>query len=328
MTMTRKLLAVLVLLSLATSAFARTRAIGTKHPEVAPGAGTVSGIVTSVSGNLIHLAGGLVTIDATGAKIIMDRGQDGTIAQIQPGMLVFAALKSNEAAAGAALPAAMVTVTRFADVTLFGAVQSVSASSFTLLGRTIHVTNDTSFGGVRSIGELLPNHIVQVQADETGGKLVAASVLVVSRIPTNVEHARGTVKSIASDSWVIARENESDLTLVVNAQTKIAGSPKVGDHVEVLYTVDSAHANVAISIVKFELPKEPPNQDTLFHGEVVTMEPFAWTLKMSDGNLRKVLINERTKIQNGITVGDVVEVLAIKDKNGDLVALAIVKRPF
>ncbi len=333
--MTRRLLAALLLLSLATvamttEAIARTRAVTSAHPEQVRGAGTVSGIVTSVSGNLIHLAGGLVTIDATGAKILVERGREGTVAEIEPGMLLFAALKSTAAAENAPLAAAVITATRFAETTLFGAVQTVDAasSSFTLFGRTIHIDSETSLGGFDSAGELLPNHIVQVEAENRGGRLVATSVLLISRIPPAVSTARGTVKSISSDSWVIAREKESDLTLVVNAQTKILGSPKVGDTVEVLYAIDASHANVAISIVKFERPQiPPPNQTTFFHGKVKAIEPAAWTLTLSAGNDVRVLINERTKILPGIAVGDGVEVVALKNSNGELVALVIVKLP-
>lgn len=321
--MTRKTLAALLLLALSTAALARTRAVVSRHPELAPGAGTVSGIVTSVSGNLIHLAGGLVTIDTTGAKVLVRKGREGTVAQIEPGMLVFATLKPNAATNGP-LAAEVVTATEFADTTLFGSVQTVDANSFTLLGRTIHVDSETSLGGIKSLSELLPNHIVQVEAENRGGKLVATSVLLLSRIPPNVATARGTVKSIASDAWVISRENESDLTLVVNAQTKILGSPKVGDTVEVLYTIDASHANVAISILKFERPK-PPNETTLFHGKVKTITPSAWTLTLSANNDVNVLINERTKILPGIAVGDNVEVLAQKNDAGAWVALAIVK---
>ena len=325
--MTRRLLAFLLLLSLTTAAIARTRAVASAHPEKTTAGGTVSGIVTSVNGNLIQLADGLITIDATGAKILVKRGKDGTIAQITPGMLVFATIKFHSETD--AIPTAeVITATTFADATLFGTVQAVDApsNSFVLLGRTIHVDSETSLGGFNTLAELLPNYVVQVEADSRGGKLVATSVLLVSRIPPNISNARGTVKSIASDSWVISRENESDLVLVVNAQTKIAGSPKVGDSVEVLYTIDAAHQNIAISIVKFERPS-PPNQTTLFHGKVKTIESAAWTLTLSAGNDVKVLINDRTKILPGIAVGDTVEVVAIKNDSGDLVALVIVKLP-
>lgn len=288
-----------------------------------PSGATVSGIVSSVSGNLIQLAGGLVTVDATGASVVVDRGKSGSVAEIQSGMLLFATLKSSDVAANAPLPAEVITATRFSATTFFGPVQSVDvgSGSFKILGRTIFVTNDTSFGGVRSLTELLPNSIVQVQADVSGNRLVASSVLVIVPDLPVVAGAHGTVKSITADSWVIARERESDLTLVVNAQTKIVGEPKVGDTVEVLYRIDNANANVAISIVKFEI--QIPTT-TLFHGKVKTIGASEWTITVDNRDVR-LLINDKTKIMPGIAAGDTVEVLAQKNSDGTFTAILIGK---
>lgn len=324
--MTRKLLLPLVLLLITSAALARTRSVssagGDSRSEARVAGATVSGIVTAISGNQIQLAGGLVTIDATGAQFAVDRGTSATIAAIEPGMLIFATLKSNEAP----LVASMITATSLPDATLTGPVQRIdlATSSFTLLGRTIFVDADTSFGGFKregrpTLADLLPNEVVVATVDATGGRLVATSVLVVSFTPPTVKATHGTVKSIAPDSWVIAREREGDLTLVVNAQTKIAGAPKVGDQVEVIYSIDSANANVAISIIRFERPA-PPNQTTLFRGRVKTIEPTVWTVDDT-----RVLINEKTKIVGSPRVGDNVEVLAQKNDAGALVAILIVK---
>ncbi len=319
----------LVLLLLALPLFARSRAVSSdpsagRGGTAAAGA-TVSGIVSSVNGNLIQLAGGLVTIDATGAKVVVDRGKQGTVGEIQSGMLLFATLKSADVAANAPLPAEMITATRFSATTFFGPVQSVdtASSSFRILGRTVFVNSETSFGGVKSLTELLPNEVVlvqtDVQTDVSGGRLVASSVLLLAPVPPVVRVTRGTVKSISADSWVIG-----DLTLVVNAQTKIIGEPKVGDTVEVLYNINSANANVAISIVKFEL--KPPNIPTIttLHGTVKTITPALWTLTVGNAETR-LIVNDRTKVLPGIVVGDTVEVVAQKNEDGTLTALAIVK---
>src|SRR5688572_10829057 len=79
-----------------------------RHPEVAAPA-TVSGIVESVSGNVIQLANGLVSVDGTGAKVILDRGREGTLADLRPGMLLFAVLTTHDVAANAPLPARVIT---------------------------------------------------------------------------------------------------------------------------------------------------------------------------------------------------------------------------
>ena len=314
--------------------FALTTFAGTRTDEVSsrPAAGaTVGGIVTAVNGHLIHLADGRIVIDTTNAKT------HGESAPIQPGMIVFATLTTADVAANAPLPASSISVTRLPDATLFGPVQSVdlAANTLTLLGRTIKVTSETSFGGMRKshdgakpgLADVLPNHMVQVMVDSTNGQLVATTVLLLAPAPPEVHATRGTVKTIGTDSWVIDRERGDDLTVQVNAQTKIVGSPKVGDTVDLLYRTDSANAFIAISIIKFEKPT-PPSTDTFrFAGSVVSMTTQTWVVKKSEGAEQVTLkIESISKIEPGLAVGDNVDVLAQRREDGSVVALAIVKR--
>ena len=332
--MTTRRLSVLAALLIATIASAgdRTIDLGVKVPAGA----TVSGVVSSVSGNLIQIADGAIAIDATGASINTDRGKNGTIADIKPGMILFASLTTADVHANAPLPAATITATRLPDATLFGPVQSVdtTAKTITLLGRTIQVTADTSFGGILKkrdgdnpgLSDILPNQIVQVQVDATGGQLVATSILLLAPTVPEIETTRGTVKSIGTDSWVIDRERGDEITLLIDAQTKIVGSPKVGDTVEVLYRINDARAFVAISIVKFDKPPVPPILDVIrISGKVKSIDAAAWVITREGGE-DKVLIDTKTKIEPGIAVGDSVEVLAQRKSDGSLLALAIVKR--
>ncbi len=323
--MTRRV-ALLLSLVLAFANFAATRTVdsGTRLPNGA----TVGGVVTAVNGNLIQLAGGNITIDATNAKI------HGTSSAIEPGMLVFATLTTSAVAANAPLPASSISVTRLPDATLFGPVQSVDTANntLTLLGRTIRVTSETSFGGVRksreggapALSDILPNHIVQVTIDERNGQLVATSVLLLAPSLPEVHTKRGEVKSIDTNAWVI-----DELTVQIDAQTRIAGSPKVGDTVEVLYRVDSSNANVAISIIKLNLPTPPFVRTTFFSGHVVSMASSAWVVRKDDGNEQVTIkIAEHSKVEPRIAAGDRVDVLAQKHDDGTLTALVIVKRRF
>lgn len=325
--MQRKVLA-LALVLFATAAFARVRAVSSSDARSDNGAGTVTGTVSSVSGNLIQIAGGAITIDATGARISVGRGSEGTIADIKPGMQLFAALRASNPTSNAVLPATVITVTDPADVTLSGTVQSVDAAnkSFTLLGETIRTDANTSFGGYKrdagtSFSDIQPNVIVHVSADVVNGNLVAREVLVVAPAPPQVGHARGTVQSIAPDSWTVKTDKET-LTLVVNAQTKIAGSPKVGDTVEVLYNINSANQYVAISIIKFERITPPTLEN--FSGTVKSINGTAWVVT-SNGADKSFVTNESTKITSGIVVGDRVNVTAVKREDGSLLAVAIMK---
>jgi exosome complex RNA-binding protein Csl4 len=313
--MLRKPFVLFLALALSFSALARTRA--TSHPTPKIDAATVHGVVTSINGNIIAIADGLVTIDASGARILVGRGDHASIADVKVGMLVFATVRKPEQA-NAPLVATTIAATRIADATLFGTLDGVDNTNrtITLLGRTVHLDASTSVSG-----ELLTNQIVQVQTESVNGRLVATSVLVVAPVVPSVHTARGTVKSIAPDTWVIEQENKS-LTLVIDAQTKIAGAPKVGDRVEVLYRVDASHANVAIAIARFEMPDVPSiPQLTRISGAVSAISATSWTIAS-----QTVKITERTKIEPNIKVGDSVEALVEKKDDGSLAAILIMKR--
>ncbi|MGZ8709679.1 MAG: DUF5666 domain-containing protein [Thermoanaerobaculia bacterium] len=317
-------LAVLVLLLLSSlSAFARTRALA--HREQHPQGGTISGIVESVDGHQIRLADGLVVVDASEAKIVVGRGREATVADIEPGMLLFAAIRSDH-------KASMITATRFGDATLFGAVDSVDVptQSLVLLGQTVFIDDETSFGGFRNgedidLSDIVRNQLVQVQVDAVNGRLIAREVLVLAPVPPQISGLRGTVKSIGTESWEIETGHETAI-VVVNAQTKIVGSPKVGDTVEVLYSIDSAHNKVAISIIKFE--RVPPPVSVLtFHGRVKSITGATWVITADAGD-KTITVNERTKVTGTPTVGDLVQVLASEAEDGALTAIAIMRLRF
>jgi hypothetical protein len=254
-------LTVLALLLVSLSAFARTRAVASTHPDQLRGnTATVSGIVTSRAENLISLAEGLIVIDGGGAEIVVGRSRNATVADIQPGMLVFAALRDVTTATHGPLLARLITATPTSDASMTGVVDNVDLVNrrFTLLRETIHVDDDTSFGSARhgevpGLGSLQRNQIVQVQADAIGGRLVAREVLVLSPVLPDLARLRGTVVTIGPEAWTVRREEGGEaVTLVINSRTIIAGSPKVGDRVEVLYEITPAHAFVALTILKVD----------------------------------------------------------------------------
>jgi len=320
--MSRKLVLLAIALFALTASAERTRSVASGKRSTAA---TVYGVVTSVEGNVIRFADGLVTVDATEAKIVTGRGGAGSMADVTPGALVFATLRDSAAGSGP-LPAEMIAVTRIADATLFGSVDAVdvAARTITLLGRTIHVTDETSFGGLRgdkslSLGDVLPDQLVLVETEALGGQLVATSVLIMTPMaPPQVITTRGTVKGIAVDAWVIETKKEA-LTLRIEPQTKIAGSPSVGDEVEVLYRVDSSNANVAIAIVRIELPTDPFLRRVT--GTIDRIEGDTWTI----GGVA-VKVTRDTKLEPFLRVGDTVEALVERKDDGALVALAIVKK--
>ena len=326
--MSRRLVPALLILLFTVTTLAKERAVakqGESHLTTSSGA-SVTGEVTSVSGNLITLADGLVTIDATGAKVLHGEGAT-TIAAIQPGALILATLQESGTASTAPLVATAIAILRNADVTFTGTIQTVDVpgSQFQLLNRTIKVNASTTFvnfGAHASIAGLQANTLVIVEANVAAGALVASRITLIAPIPPRPQIASGVVKSIGTDAWVIT-VRDHDTTFVVNASTRILGAPKAGDKVEVLYTVDSAHANVALSILKsFEVPKI-----VKFTGTVKTRETPRWVITRDDDHKDVVVNWPASSLMSPVAkVGDHVAVVGTENSDGTYTAIAIVPR--
>src|SRR6185503_18347519 len=115
-----------------------------------------------------------------------------------------------------------------------------------------------------------------VSANASGGALLAATVIASTPFPrTTLIH--GTVKSIGTDSWLITDSAGKEWTIIVNAQTKIIGDPKVGDSVEILANVDRSNQYVAVSIMKSIVIRPMVN----FTGEVKAIGPASWVIRDS-----------------------------------------------
>jgi hypothetical protein len=329
--MSRKLVPALLFVLFALTTLAEERAVtrpqqGERRPALGSGA-SVTGEVGSVSGNLITLAGGLVTIDATNAKILHGRGA-ATIAAIQPGTLITATLQEPGTVSTGPLVATAIAILRNADVTFTGTTQSVdvAGNQFLLLNRTIKVDENTAFvnfGDHGSIASLHANMFVlveaNVEADLAAGQLVASRVTLIAPIPSRPQHASGVVKSIGTDAWVIAVRDQ-DTTFVVNASTRILGSPKAGDQVEVLYTVDTANARVALTILKsIEVPRV-----VTFTGIVKSIATPLWVITRDDDH-RDVTVDWplSVRISPVARVGDRVAVVGVENADGTYTAAAI-----
>ncbi|MHB9001251.1 MAG: DUF5666 domain-containing protein, partial [Thermoanaerobaculia bacterium] len=301
----------------------------------------VTGTVHTVSGTTITILEGLVTIDATNAEVIV-HGEAATIADVTPGARIAALL--NDANDTGVLEAATIAIHDPPAGHLAGLVQAVDVTNktFTILGLTIAVTDETSFGGGRGPGlgttlagleDLEVNQPVAVGVDVAGGALTALRVHLVAATQRPGERMRGTVKTIETDSWVITDAGGVDVTFVVNIDTKIIGGPKVGDSVHVVYMIDSANAKVALAIVRSDLAMGPgqgqgpgngqgpgqggqpgPNH-VAFDGSVVAISASTWTVGTTT-----VYVMPRTKITGNPQVGDAVHVEGAKRPDGSVTA--------
>ena len=272
--------------------------------------GNVTGIVSTVSGHLISVLNGIVTIDATGATFTARRDH-ATIADVKPGVQIVAAIRNPEAGPGTLLQASQVLILDTSDGTLNGPVQAVDlpANTITLLGTRIVVPSGVS--GIK------PGDVAFVQVDVAGGALVAESITIAPPLPN--ASFEGVVKSIGAASWLIG-----ETTVLVTSQTKIDPSIKIGDTVLVIGNADAAGQITATAIYPARRP-DPPDSDAALTGTVKSISATTWIIADRKGNDVPVTVNAVTKIDPAIVAGDAVSVYGSRDAAGNLVATAIVK---
>lgn len=327
-----------LLLALACLALATTAGAADRMADPAAAPATVEGIVWAVippaegqgfAAAAVKLADGLISIDASSTRVTLVTGQPGTVGDIKPGMRIVAVLKP-----GPPPSAQQILVTGAAGlVDVQGAVDAVDATArtFSAAGIKFQVTAGTSFGGPRdgsgttSLADLRVGDPVRVSAGNQGGVLTAARVLVLGKVILPGERLHGIVKAIGTESWTLSVDGKERM-LLVNAQTKVVGEPKVGDEVDALAQLDGAGNLVALLIVKSGATPPPSADVVTFDGTVKAIAAASWTITGRDGDV-VVAITPTTKIEGSPAVGDAVKVAAQRATGGALTALVIVKLP-
>ena len=221
----------------------------------------VDGIVTAVDGSVVSLLGGVLKIDATGAKILR-RGTLAVlgIADIFPGVEIRALV--GPARPDGVLPATEILVGKPESVEIRGAVESVDGAHATLTVAGIAIKTDaqTLFSGRSSRGpvlvfsDLAAGDFVEVEAFPKTGALLASSVHVETdpKPSEGVEFEfEGTVEAISSTSWTI-----SGKTVAVTSKTVIKGDPKIGDKVEGTKAADGTLTATKIEKTETESSKD------------------------------------------------------------------------
>ncbi len=343
MTRTR-LLAILLVLLASTLCAATHRAVMPPNPADALGIGpmsgaAVSGSVASVSGTTITLNSGgaqTIRIDASAAKFQSEQGT-ASISDVKTGARISAFINTTiTVAASAALPAQLIAIESSPDLAVNGAIQSIDPahSTFSVLGINIAVDANTSYGTtfptfapIRGLQDLAVGQMVNVTAAFTNASILAKRVQITSFVIPTTTILHGTVKSISASAWVITTDGK-DTTVTIDAQTKILGDAKVGDSVQVIANVDSAHNYLAIAIIKL-IPAGPPDSATMkLSGWVKSIAPAQWTIGGPAGSLAPdflVRITSTTKIYPNPAVGDHVVATGARDTTGTFVAVSIVR---
>ena len=116
-----------------------------------------------------------------------------------------------------------------------------------------------------------------------------------------------------------------EITVSVTSQTKIVGNPKIGDAVQVMANIDSAHNYLATAIVKIDLNDKIAVE---MHGTVASISATEWGIGGPPGSLTPVFlvkIASTTVLYPDPKVGDRVVVVGTRDSTGTLTATKIAK---
>ncbi len=323
--------AILLLLALPAAADLRSAPVMEGPPSAA-----IEGTITSLSipfvggGPIVTLLDGLVSFDATGATVRFSNGTAGTTADLAPGQRIVAFVEPTTA-----MPKAksIIVLSQRTDVTLTGAVNTVdtTARTLTVLGFTARVTDKTVFGGPwdgagqAGLEDVRVGDLVLVAATSDGRTLVATRVMKLAPSVAPTTRIHGIVEAIGTASWTIVLRDGTKSMVKVDAETKVVGSPKIGDEVDVLARQLSDGSLVAILIAAFVPP--PTVQMERYQGVVKAVGPASWTIgpKAGDGPDRLFAVSGRTRILGDPKVGDEVGVLAEKQADGSYLALVIAK---
>lgn len=299
---------------------------------------SVRGVVASVQGTLITLNSGgapAIVIDSSAAKFVTVTAGSGSIADVKPGVRITAFINTAPTLQPSSfLRAQLITIESQPDLEVTGTIESVDVahSRFTVLGISIIVDANTAFGStfptfaaIKGVGDLAAGQVMNVIARFSGGAIVATHLQLISFTIQPSTILLGTVKSIAPTAWVITSKEGKETTVAVNAQTKIVGDPKVGDSVQVMANIDSAHNYVATAIVKLDF-----HQDTTIevHGIVKSISPSEWVIGGPPGTLAPdfiVTISRTTVIYPDPKVGDNVVAVGTRDSKGTFTATKIGK---
>ena len=325
--------AALLALVLTLPLFARDRAVAAGRQGPSALLSIVSGTVSSVTGTTIAIADGAVTVDASAAVIASRRGT-GTIAAVTRGSRITAHVAA-EATPNAPLRAThIIVIDAEPELTLTGNVQSVDRAnrSFVLLGRTIFVTDETTFAGrtgsvTQVIDWVAANSYFAVTANVAGGRIVAESIYGLPSPPTAPELTtfEAVVQTIATAEWAVLREGRT-VTVKITPNTTITGSPRPGDRVRVVGTAEPANVVTAVSIHKVDVSIGPnPQPLRWIHGTVLGTHASSWTIQEKDKMIEtSVEINANTRIMPGVGNGMQVDVL-VEVRDNRLIAVLITR---
>lgn len=209
---------------------------------------------------------------------------------------------------------------------IHGTVASIGETAWTITladGSTLAVTvgAETKVTGAPKVGDTV-DVLARPQSD---GSLLAVAIL--RSVPPPVvtlERFEGVVKSIGTTAWtIVPKDGGAERTFAVDGQTKILGSPAVGDAVGALAKKLDDGTWLAVVIAK-ATHVGPARNEVEFVGVVKSVSPGRPSGVWIVGET-KVVVTSRTVVRGEPKVGDTVEVEGLKNPDGVVQASKIEK---
>lgn len=203
---------------------------------------------------------------------------------------------------------------------LSGVVEGLEDGKLIIDGNIVEISDETEFEGEIEVGDEVE---IKFRFDDDGG-MIAQSVEILGEDDDDDSEIEffGVVESMDSDVWVIGGN-----TVLVTTSTEIKGGISEGDSVKVHVYPDEVGTLVARKIEPAEGEHDDDDSDLDDNeredememvGVVESVEDGVWTI---DGKAFVTLPG--TEIEDGVSVGDLVEVHFSIDEDGSLVVLEI-----
>lgn len=200
------------------------------------------------------------------------------------------------------------------EIEFYGVVEEITDELWTIEGFELVINPWTEIKGLIQVGDLVKVHATFGDGDT----LIAREI----ELPGEDEPDHddrdeiefyGVVETISDSSWVIAGRE-----VMVTPQTEIKNLIEVGDLVKVHAFLGEGDMLIAREIELADADDDDEDHDSdevEFVGMVEAISDTEWTI-----NGLLVQVNSETEIEDEISVGDMVEVEAYEDQDGNLIA--------
>jgi hypothetical protein len=223
--------------------------------------GSVTGNLSSVSGDLLTLLDGMISVEASSARVALQSGM-AQLKDLKPGMLVTITVRVKRKGDIAKLVAEDIfelPQKEPFEAALSGNVQAIDSKGtlITVLTVPAALRADTEFknlstaSAIQTIREIAVGSRVIVWLKKQGTGLVATMVYLDDTIAVPDKRVVGNVLAVAEKQWRIRADDGSEVTVLIDKDTRFGDAAGKGDKVLVLAITQEDNSLLAYLISKW-----------------------------------------------------------------------------